>query len=269
MICNCGPTGSSKIASGTPYIDAVQTFKNMRKIISALIAATLVSACSSNENEQLPGSGECVVLLHGLARTSLSMELMAWSLEDQGYRIANVDYPSREHRIEELAPMAIEAGLSECRGSDDAIHFVTHSLGGILVRLYFSENDMDNLGRVVMLAPPNQGSGAVDELRNMPGFDWLNGPAGYQLGKGAESVPLMLASPNFEFAVIAGDRTIDPVTSAVLDDPDDGRVSVSDTHLDGMKEFRLVGASHAFIMQKREVLRLVRNFLEHGTFDDA
>ena len=106
-------------------------------------------------------------------------------------------------------------------------------------------------------------------MQNFPGFDWLNGPAGYQLGKGADSVPLRLGKPDFEFGVIAGDRTIDPVTSAVLENPDDGRVSVSDTHLEGMKDFRLVGASHAFIMQKREVMRLVGNFLEHGTFDDA
>jgi hypothetical protein len=240
----------------------------MSKIFSVLIAAAIIGACSPGGDERLAGTGECVVLLHGLARTSLSMELMAWSLEDQGYRVANVDYPSRDHRIEELAPIAIEAGLSECRGSDDAVHFVTHSLGGILVRLYFSENELENLGRVVMLAPPNQGSDAVDELRDMPGFDWLNGPAGYQLGKGAESVPLRLGPPDFEFAVIAGDRTIDPVTSAVLDNPDDGRVSVSDTYLGGMKDFRLVGASHAFIMQNREVMHLVRNFLEHGTFDD-
>ena len=197
------------------------------------------------------------------------MELMAWWLEDQGYRVANVDYPSRDHRIEKLAPIAIEAGLTECRGSDNAIHFVTHSLGGILVRQYFSENDLDNLGRVVMLAPPNQGSEAVDEMQKLPGFDWLNGPAGYQLGKGEESVPLKLGPPDFEFAVIAGDRTIDPVTSALLDNPDDGRVSVRDTYLAGMKDFRQVGASHAFIMQKREVMRLVSNFLEHGTFDGA
>lgn len=246
-----------------------EVIRNLRKLMSLLLAAVLTGACTPNQDEQLAGAGECVVLLHGLARTALSMELMAWSLEDQGYRVANIDYPSRDHRIEELAPIAIESGLSECRGSDSAIHFVTHSLGGILVRQYFSQNDLENLGRVVMLAPPNQGSDAVDEMRNLPGFDWLNGPAGYQLGKGVESVPLKLGPPDFEFGVIAGDRTIDPVTSAVLENPDDGRVSVSDTQLDGMKDFRLVGASHAFIMQKREVMRLVKNFLKHGSFDDA
>ena len=134
-----------------------------------------------------------------------------------------------------------------------AVHFVTHSLGGILVRAYQADNTIDNLGRVVMLAPPNQGSQAVDEMVEIPGFDWLNGPAGYQLGKGPESVPLRLGPPDFDFAIIAGDRTIDPITSAVLDDPDNGKVSVRDTRLEGM--------------QDKVVFRLVKNYLAHGRFN--
>jgi hypothetical protein len=167
--------------------------------------------------------------------------------------------------------MAVEDGLAQCAtmGSSKRVHFVTHSLGGILVRFYFATNELVSLGRVVMLAPPNQGSVAVDELRDWPGFEWLNGPAGYQLGKGAESVPLQLGRPAFEFAVIAGDESIDPVTSAVLPDPDDGRVSVSDTYLEGMADFRLVGTSHAFIMQNGDVFELVKSFLETGKFQEA
>jgi len=196
------------------------------------------------------------------------MERMKWFLEENGYSVANIDYPSRVHKIETLAPMAVDAGLAECAAmnSVERVHFVTHSLGGILVRYYFSDHELASLGRVVMLGPPNQGSKAVDELQSLPGFEWLNGPAGYQLGKGPESIPLQLGAPRFEFAVIAGDETIDPVTSAVLDDPDDGRVSVSDTKLEGMRDFRLVGVSHAFMMQNSEVFVLVRDFLEHGQF---
>ena len=198
----------------------------------------------------------------------MSMELLGWSLEDHGYRVANIDYPSREHPIEELAPLAVGMGLDACRadGEPDTIHFVTHSLGGILVRYYFAHNTIGNMGRVVMLGPPNQGSRAADEMRGVPGFDWINGPAGYQLGKGEDSIPLQLGQPDFEFAVVAGNQTIDPVTSAFLDDPDDGRVSVSDTRLDGMKDFRVINASHAFIMQKTQVFILVEQFLRTGRF---
>ena len=239
-----------------------------RFVLAALSLVALMSACERPPAPQT--KNECVVLLHGLMRTSLSMELLGWSLEDRGYNIANIDYPSREHRIEELATIAVGEGIETCNqnGDVDAIHFVTHSLGGILVRQYFAENQIDNMGRVVMLGPPNQGSAAADDMRDVPGFDWINGPAGLQLGKGEESVPLKLGPPDFEFAVIAGNQTIDPVTSAVLEDPDDGRVSVSDTQLEGMTDFRVVNASHAFIMQKTQVFLLVERFLSEGSFGD-
>jgi len=238
------------------------------KAVCAFVFAALLCGCAREATPPV-NPNECVVLLHGLARTTLSMQRMQRMLEKSGYLVANVDYPSRDHAIEVLAPMAIADGLKQCRekSSSATVHFVTHSLGGILVRVYLADNDIENLGRVVMLAPPNQGSRAVDEMVRIPGFDWLNGPAGYQLGKGPESVPLRLGEPDFDFAVIAGDRTIDPITSALLDDPDDGKVSVSDTQLQGMQDFVVVPVSHAMIMQDRSVFRLVRNYLAHGSFN--
>ena len=242
--------------------------KHWRVRVFAFVAVAL-SACASCDRPTRMGLGECVVLLHGLARTSRAMEPMAEALTEDGYIVANIDYPSREYPIEELAPIAVGDGIEACKnnGSAPTIHFVTHSLGGILVRQYFADRTLESLGRVVMLAPPNQGSNAADAMQGVPGFDWLNGPAGYQLGKGEESVPLRLGTPDFEFAVIAGDRTIDPVTSQVLENPDDGRVSVEDTKLDGMRDFRVLSVSHAFIMQDDEVMRLVGNFLRYGSFD--
>ena len=147
------------------------------------------------------------------------------------------------------------------------MHFVTHSLGGILVRHYLASNDIPNLGRVVMLGPPNQGSHAADVFRGVPGVDWMNGPVGGQLGKGPESIPLRLGKAEFELGIIAGDQSIDPITSAVLENPDDGRVTVEETKLEGMQDFRTVGVSHAFIMKDNEVIDLVTNFLEYGSFD--
>ncbi len=235
--------------------------------LCVLVITMLLSACAQ-DTAPAAKPDECVILLHGLARTALSMQRMKRSLEGNGYYVANVDYPSRDHEIEVLAPLAIEDGLDQCGeySGTSTVHFVTHSLGGILVRVYLADNAIANLGRVVMLAPPNQGSKAVDEMERIPGFDWLNGPAGYQLGKGPESVPLRLGAPDFDFAVIAGDRTIDPITSALLDDPDDGKVSVSDTRLEGMRDFVVVPVSHAMIMQDRDVIRLVMNYLARGSF---
>ncbi len=213
---------------------------------------------------------DCVVLLHGLARTAASMDAMQQALAEAGFETANIDYPSRHHTVEELAATVVPEGVESCRARQgvERIHFVTHSLGGILVRQFLAGNELDELGRVVMLAPPNQGSAAVDELRHLPGFDWLNGPAGRQLGKGENSVPLRLGPADFELGIIAGSRTIDPVTSAVLDNPDDGRVSVADTRLEGMRDFVVVEHSHAFIMRMREPIELTVRFLTRGSFAD-
>ena len=213
-------------------------------------------------------AAECVVLLHGLARTSTSMNKMQRELEGAGFLTANIDYPSREYTVEKLADIAVADGLEACRANDgiEKIHFVTHSLGGILVRQYLSTNEIAELGRVVMMGPPNQGSAAVDELIGVPGFDWLNGPAGRQLGKGEDSVPMRLGPADFELGVIAGNRTIDPVTSAVLENPDDGRVSVDDTRLDGMADFVVVEHSHAFMMRMRRPIELTIEFLRSGQF---
>lgn len=196
------------------------------------------------------------------------MQTMYEALRDASFAAVNVDYPSRERTIEELAPMAVGAGLDGCRavGNIERIHFVTHSLGGILLRQYLANNEIPELGRVVMLGPPNQGSIAVDKFRDIPGFNWVNGPAGRQLGKGEASVPLSLGPAEFELGIIAGDRSIDPLTSAVLENPDDGRVSVEDTKLDGMDDFVVVSHSHAFMMRMRRPIELTINFLRSGEF---
>jgi triacylglycerol lipase len=231
----------------------------MRRLF-ILVVLTLMAGISQ--------ATDCVVLLHGLARTSTSMNKMQRELEDAGFATANIDYPSREHTVEELADIAVNEGLDACRNAEgvERIHFVTHSLGGILVRQYLSTNEIAELGRVVMMGPPNQGSAAVDELIDVPGFDWLNGPAGRQLGKGEDSVPLKLGPADFELGVIAGNRTIDPVTSAVLENPDDGRVSVDDTRLDGMTDFVVVEHSHAFMMRMHRPIELTIEFLRNGQF---
>jgi len=215
-------------------------------------------------------AAECVVLLHGLARSSTSLNKMEQALQDEGYSTANINYPSRDFEIAELAGIAVEEGLAACRAGEDIekIHFVTHSLGGILVRQYLSTGSIEELGRVVMLGPPNQGSIAADDLDGIPGFDWLNGPAGRQLGKGEDSVPLALGPADFELGIIAGNRTIDPITSAVLNNPDDGRVSVEDTRLEGMDDFVVVEHSHAFMMRMQTPIELTKIFLKTGRFTE-
>lgn len=231
----------------------------MRRL--AMCVALLMVVCVAD-------AADCVVLLHGLARTSSSMDTMRDALVDDGFEVINVDYPSRDHTIEELSSFAVNAGISACRDIDELknIHFVTHSLGGILVRQYLAGDEIPELGRVVMLGPPNQGSAAIDKLGNVPGVSWVNGPAGRQLGTGKNSVPLALGPADFDVGIIAGNRSIDPVTSAVLKNPDDGRVTVEETKLEGMSDFVVVDHSHAFMMRMTLPIQLTIRFLRTGSF---
>jgi len=121
-------------------------------------------------------------------------------------------------RVRALAEGAIPKGLKECREAGASpVNFVTHSLGGILVRQYYSQHSPEQVHRVVMLGPPNQGSAVVDNLKNVPGFDLLNGPAGRQLGTGENSVPDDLGPVNFETGIIAGTESINLILSTFLE----------------------------------------------------
>jgi len=212
-------------------------------------------------------SAECVVLLHGLARTSSSMNELEQKLTKEGYYVANIDYPSRKKDIVELSEIAVNEGLSKCSENNASpVNFVTHSLGGILVRQYYKNHDPENVNRVVMLGPPNNGSEVVDNLKNAPGFELLNGPAGMQLGTQDKDVPKSLGPVNFELGVIAGTQSINLMLSTFLPNPDDGKVSVESTKVDGMSGFVALPATHPFLMKNDQVIDEVINFLEHGEF---
>lgn len=208
-----------------------------------------------------------VILLHGLCRTNASMGKMAAALADAGFVVANVDYPSRTAGIQQLSDDAIGAALQSaklkpCR----KIHFVTHSLGGILVRSYFVRHADARLGRVVMLGPPNQGSEVVDEIGSWYLFRKLNGPAGGELGTGGESTPNRLGPAGFELGVIAGDRSINWINSWMITGADDGKVSVERTKVAGMKEHLVVHVTHPYLMTDRTVIAATIRFLRTGTF---
>ena len=210
---------------------------------------------------------QCVVLLHGLARTARSMRKMATALEQEGYRVLNVDYQSREQRIEELADSVIPAAIRDCGTEAATIHFVAHSLGAILVRHYLAMNSLPTLGRVVMLSPPNQGSEAVDMLKTMPAFYWINGPAGGQLGTDEDSIPLQLPQVDYEVGVITGDRTINFILSGIIPGIDDGKVSIKSAQVAGMADFIVMHHAHPFIMKADDVIEQTLIFLQYGRFE--
>jgi pimeloyl-ACP methyl ester carboxylesterase len=244
--------------------------KNLRQNLLLLLLPWLLAACVTEPRAELvtgASHAECVVLLHGLNRSWRAMRPMAEALQAAGFATANIDYPSQSGTVEEIAPRAVGLGLEECRSTGATrIHFVTHSLGGILLRYENVRSPIPDLGRVVMLGPPNKGSELIDKTRDWPGFEWLTGEAGAELGTGANDLPAKLGPVSFELGVIAGTGTINVLASAMLPDPDDGKVSVASTQVDGMDDFLIVGNSHRYITRSDVVIRNTIAFLKTGSF---
>ncbi len=195
------------------------------------------------------------------------MSRMARALEMSGYRVCNVSYPSRQHSIEVLAADFVAPAVRACLSSEPGtVHFVTHSLGGIVVRqLARSAPDL-RIGRVVMLSPPNHGSEVVDKLGQLSLFELINGPAGLQLATRQESVPRSLGPASFDVGILTGSRTINPFLSLLIPGSDDGKVSIESAKLEGMSDFCVIPSSHPFIMNKKLAIEQTLAFLAKGGF---
>jgi len=212
---------------------------------------------------------DVVVLLHGMGRGTLSMKRIEWALVDRGYRVVNIGYPSTRFTVEHLARLHLAPVLRELSlPPGGRVHFVTHSLGAIVLRQHLATEPLPNLGRVVMLGPPNRGSEIVDALKRGPFLRLFTGPTGEQLGTSSEDLPRKLGPARFELGVIAGDRSLNPFFSRRLLKPHDGKVSVASTRLEGMSDFRVLHCSHTFLPWRKDVIRQVISFLETGSFSN-
>jgi pimeloyl-ACP methyl ester carboxylesterase len=223
------------------------------------------SALPQKPNFAMTDNNDCVILLHGLGRSARAMNRLENTLSAD-YSVINVDYPSRKLAINQLAKITISEALQQCQ-KDARVHFVTHSLGGILVRQYLQNHKIENLGRTIMLGPPNRGSELADFLANNILFEFYNGPAGQQLGTGKDSVPLGLGQVGFELGVIAGNRSFNPVLTKLSSGEHDGIVSVDSSKVEGMTDHIVMPVTHTFMMMDSSVIQQVQHFLSHGKFD--
>ena len=242
-------------------------------LLFAFLLLSLVGCSKRSVLVKVPAGdnirGECVVLLHGLSRTYRSMNRMQETLTDTGYHTVSLNYPSTKKTIESIAGEDFPPALDKCREcKPSSIQLDTQSLGGIVIRQAFSKKRPVNLGRVVMLSPPNRGSAVVDKLKDWWFYIWLNGPVGQQLSTDADSVPNQLGSVDYPVGIITGDRHafFDAWFSFLIPGRDDGKVSVEHAQVDGMRDFLVVHESHPFIMNSDYVMAETVYFLRKGTF---
>ncbi len=211
---------------------------------------------------------EVVVLLHGLYRSERSMRPLEDPVREAGFRVVNLDYDSRSQSPETFVT-ALAAQLSDCCVEAPKLHFVTHSLGGIVTRAYVAAHRPANLGRVVMLAPPNHGSPLADVVAGSSVLRFLLGSTAARLGTDPTSFPNALPRADFELGVIAGTASRNPLGAFLIDGESDGTVPVASTRLEGMADFITVDSPHTWIMRSDEVAAQTVLFLRSGRFAHA
>ena len=213
---------------------------------------------------------DCVVLLHGIGMRGYVMKRLETALIAQGYRVVNVSYPSRKMSFEKLAgeylPAQLEANDVACA---PRLNFVTHSLGSLIVRKLIQDARPANLGRVVMIGPPNHGSTAADEARHSALLSEFLGENLTRLGTGENSIVSTLGPADFEVGIIAGEVAINPVFGKVLEGKNDGAVTVESAKLEGMRDFIVVPYSHTVMLWRDEVIQQALTFLREGKFTHA
>jgi len=208
---------------------------------------------------------DCVVLLHGLARSDASLLVMQEALERGGYQVENASFASTSEEIQQLSASAIDPAVAAC--GDQPVKFVTHSMGAILLRYWATQNPEVKIANSVMLAPPNHGSEIVDKLSIFAPFKWMNGPSGMQLKTGKDGLPDQLGPVTFPVGVIAGTRSLNPMFSRLIPGKDDGKVSVASTRVAGMRAHLTLPVTHTFMMNNPTVIAQTMWFLKNGAFE--
>ncbi len=236
----------------------------LRKLlVSVTCALVWVSAgCSPPP----PAGAESVIVVHGLGRTSASMTILVSRLKNAGFRVISFGYPSTSEPMEALVDR-LQAEVGQCCEAEaGTVHFVTHSMGGVLVRSYLDRQPEAHEGRVVMLSPPNQGSEIIDAFADSPLLQRIVGPAGSSLGTDSAGISSQLGPVRFDLGIVTGDRSMNPLGSWLIPGPDDGKVSVDRARVEGATDFMVVPATHTFIMNRRDVAEEVVHFLRRGRF---
>ena len=234
-------------------------------IMTVILAAS--SVCVANSiTKDVPAATqrEPVVLLHGLGRSKAAMWMLAWRLEDAGYEVHRIEYDSLRITLEQVIDSVEQDIAACCESLDRKLHFVGHSMGGLLIRAYLERRRPENLGRVVLIGTPNQGTPLVDKYRDRWWMQFA-GEAVLSLGTDPDSFPNSLPRPNYPFGVIAGFKD-GSTTEDRIPGADDGLVPLDSTRLEGMSDFIVVKSGHSSMRYDKTVAAQVVYYLRHGQF---
>ena len=233
----------------------------MQKVFTFIIVITIFIVIL-----QAKQINESVILLHGLGDVKLSMLKLEIALKEEGYTTKNIGYSSNGETIESLAEKELSEIVERYKKIGfDKIHFVTHSMGGLIVRCYLQDHELPEGSRIVMLSPPNKGSEVADHFKESKFYNLIVGDVGQELATDSNILSeLKQIIP--EIGIIAGDKSTNSYFSKIIPGEDDGRVAVDNTKLTEMKDFMIVHSTHLTIKYNDEVIRQTVFFLQNGKF---
>ena len=205
-------------------------------------------------------SEETVILVHGIWTNGLEMGLLRKRLMDAGFATQRFFYHSvRSTPVENALALQSFAEIV----TSPVIHYVCHSLGGLVVRHLFHNYPERAPGRMVTLGTPHTGSRAVRALLRVAPVRPLFGRSIQQGLLGA--VPLWHST--HELGVIAGTLRFGlGLLVPGIPEPNDGTVAVVETMLEGMTDHITVPTSHTGMLFSKTVADQTIHFLRNGRF---
>jgi hypothetical protein len=225
------------------------------------------------EQKLPPLTGRAVVTLHGLGRSRDAMNTLGPHLaEATDATWINVSYASSRRSLDDHA-QSLARVLANLEGIDE-IHFACHSLGNLVVRRYLGEASLPEprwktdprIKRMVMLGPPNNGAELARLFKDNQLFGLVTGPSGKQLALPTKEAQARLATPAFEFGIIAGSCGDVRGSNPVVAGDDDLIVAVEETRLAGASDFLVVPCWHSTMLRDDHVCQCAARFLKEGHF---
>lgn len=208
---------------------------------------------------------EGVILLHGILGEKKCMKKFADFLENNGYKTLNIGYASSKYDISTICNH-IHAEILDFSNKVDKINFIGFSLGGLIIRAYLNINKPTNLNRVVMIGTPNKGSEIADYLKNYWIYKKLYGPAGQQLTTDQSNFREIFGNIYYELGVIAGESSVNFIANKIINQSNDGRVSIINTYIKGLSDHIVIKSHHRKLTSNQQVWKLSLDFLNKGKF---